>query len=451
MGLAVLSVTGWRFGLDAAWPSLLVIAVIVALYNAAFRWSLARSTDRIYRTLRNCATRQMALDLAALLVVIHFTGGIESPLVFFLPFHMAIGAIMVSPRRMFAIAAGTSLATTLLVSAHLGGWFTHQEIVRGPNIIDIRWLSVSSVVLGLFFIVYATSTITERFRERGIRLYRTSAELKALSEEQQQLLAQMRAVEESKAHYMRISAHQLRSPLGTIKTSLQVLLDGYVDPATDRGRAMLRGASERTDQLLETVNGLLELAKMREGRAKAPWSRDVLINQLLADIVDAVEPQAEERRIAIETEIDGVAALAWGIPPDLVHCFENLIHNAIKYSRDGGRVRIGMRVDEGDVVVTVQDEGIGIPADLLDRVFLEFVRAPNAKRHAKEGTGLGLAIAREAVSEHGGTILGESREGEGSLFTVTLPLGRIPPEVLVSLHAGNPRGYDGDTNLPGRG
>lgn len=446
LGLAGLSLFGSSFDLPDAWPSLLAVAGCVAVYNLAFRLSLARDTEHIYRSLRNCATRQMVLDLAALIVAMHFTGGVESPLTLFLLFHMAIGTIMISAPRMYAIAGLTSGAVIVLFVSHAQGWVLHHSAASVAESARHSWPHVASIVLGLFFIVYATATIVARFRQRGIELFRLSQELRARTEEQQVLLEQMRTVEERKAHYMRISAHQLRSPLATIKTSLQVLLEGYVAPESERGRKLLNGISERADSLLDTVNGLLELAKMREGRARAPWARDVLINQLLADIVDSLTAQAEERDITIETSLDDVATLAWGIPPDLVYCFENVVQNAIKYSRPGGRVSVTQRVADGFATVSVSDEGIGIPPELLDKVFLEFVRAPNAKHHAPEGSGLGLAIAREAVLEHGGDLRLDSAPGEGTTVTIVLPLRREPPEVQVSLQQGNQSGYAPDTS-----
>jgi two-component system sensor histidine kinase BaeS len=226
---------------------------------------------------------------------------------------------------------------------------------------------------------------------------------------------------------MRISAHQLRSPLSTIKTSLQVLADGYADPNTERGRKLLSGALERVNELLETVNDLLELAKIREGVIKkAPWNRDVMINQVLADLFDSLAPYADEKGVEMTPDFEGVAVLDWGIPPDLVHAFENLIYNAVKYSNPGGDVTVQLRIVGNDAVIRFVDRGIGIPAEYLDQVLLEFVRAPNAKQHAAEGTGLGLAIAKEVIEAHGGRIAVSSVEGEGTTFTVKMPLHHMP-------------------------
>jgi signal transduction histidine kinase len=287
----------------------------------------------------------------------------------------------------------------------------------------------SMLVVLLFGVVYLTDSVTGRFKQRNIALYRTSEKLRQRSEELQRLLAEREESERRKSHYMRISAHQLRSPLGTIKTSLQVLVDGYLEASSDDGRRLLVGASERVDDLLAIVNDLLELAKMREGRAKAPWARSVYINQVIADIFDAMTPLARERGVELVPDFRGVALLDWGVPPDLVYIFENLIHNAIIYSRQGGEVRVELTVEDEVARVDVSDRGIGIPEDLIDKVFLEFVRAPNAKNHVEVGTGLGLSIVEEGVEMHGGTVEVASVLGEGTTFTVRLPLHHRPPEM----------------------
>jgi signal transduction histidine kinase len=224
-----------------------------------------------------------------------------------------------------------------------------------------------------------------------------------------------------------------------------VLTEGFVDPASDRGRKLLNGAVDRTDSLLATVNDLLELAKVREGRSRAPWRREIILNQILADLMDSLAPAAEERGIEMTPDFNGVAILDWGVPPDLIHAFENLIYNAIKYSHEGGSVTVQLETNGGDAQVRVVDRGIGIPEDLLDDVFFEFVRAPNAKHHASEGTGLGLAITREVVEAHGGSVAAESSPEPGTTFRVRLPLHHVPRDPEHPLQTGNESGYRPDT------
>jgi len=426
-GLALASAVGPLVGIPGVWPSLLVIAVVVAGYNALFLARLRRSgADADPVELGACAVRQIGLDLTALLAAAHFTGGLGSPLLGFFAFHMAIGTIMIATRTMYWIAGATSLAMGGLFALELGGLLPPHRL--DPTAICGRHCAVNMVtfVITLFGIVYLTDSVTSRFKQRSIELHETSEQLRERTRELQRLLEEIEAVERRKSHYMRISAHQLRSPLGTLRTTLEVLVGGYVEPGSERGRRLLEGAIERVDGLLAIVNDLLELAKIREGAGKAPWTRRVNLNQLLADLFDAVAPRAQAQGVRLVPEFQGVAVLEWGVPPDLVYAFENLMDNAIKYSRPGGEVTVRLRTEGEEAVVEVEDRGIGIPEEMLEDVFLEFVRAPNAKRHAHEGTGLGLSIAREAIRLHGGDITVRSVEGEGTTFTVRLPLGHEP-------------------------
>lgn len=431
--LAIASFAGRQLDIVGTWPNLILVALFVAAYNTFFIVRLRNAGERIYEELRACALRQIALDLTALLVTAHFTGGMRSPALFFFSFHMAIGTIMMSAIWMYMVAGVASVAVVGLYIAEHAGILTPKGDEVNATTHVICGVNAFATILAMFGIVYLTATVTDRFKRRTLKLHALSDQLRERNEEQRRLLRAIEELEARKSHYMRISAHQLRSPLGTIKTSLQVLEDGIVDPGSERGERLLAGASERADGLLRTVNDLLELAKMREGRGKAPWTPRFVLNNVLAEVLDSLSPQAEARSIEIVTDIEGVATLSWAIPPDLVYAFENIIHNAIKYSKEQSRVTVRMRVEEGEALVDVIDEGIGIPEEQLEEIFLEFVRVPNAKHHAEEGTGLGLAIAREAIVAHGGSVSVASQVGQGSTFRVELPLDHEPPEVTRRL------------------
>jgi signal transduction histidine kinase len=152
----------------------------------------------------------------------------------------------------------------------------------------------------------------------------------------------------------------------------------------------------------------------------------VNLNQLLADLFDSLAPEAEKRQVTLVPDFKGVAVLDRGVPTDLVHAFENLIYNGIKYSFPERPLTVELRTSNDTAVIRFIDQGIGIPEEYLDQIFMEFVRAPNAKHHEAEGTGLGLAIVREVVETHGGVVSVESRTREGSTFTVRLPLRHTP-------------------------
>jgi signal transduction histidine kinase len=310
------------------------------------------------------------------------------------------------------------------------GVVAHHAIEPGGMMSGrVSGLSVLALTTALFGTVYLTDSVARRFRRRTVQLHERTIELDQKKLALEQAFDAMRRLEERKSKFMLLSAHQLRSPLGTVRTSLDVLAGGYVDPGSERGRRLIEGSVERVDGLLAIVNDLLELAKLREGARRAPWNARVNVAQLVVDVTDALTAVAEARGIALETSADPNAVLAWGVPPDLVFAIENLVQNAIKYSRPGGRVSVVLTAGDGTARLTIADRGIGIPADFLAALFTEFSRAQNARRHTQEGTGLGLAIVQEVVAAHSGSISVESQEGIGSTFTVTLPLACERPPV----------------------
>lgn len=424
-GMAVASFVGPSLGLPDVWPALLVVAFVVAACNILFIKHLGWRSGREhpYEHLRACAVRQILVDLAALVVTAHFTGGLQSPMLLFFAFHMAIGTIILPTRIMYIVAACTSAAMLALYLLEMSTVLAFHPLDASRGICGISCqFNMAAFVFALGGIVAMTDSVTSRFKKRNVKLWETSQELRQSTGELQRTLEQVETVEERKSHYMRISAHQLRSPLATVRTSLQVLTEGYVEPGTERGKKLLDGALERVDELLANVNGLLDLAKMREGRTRAPWTRAVNVNQLLADLFDALAPLAEERAVRLVPDFQGVAILDWGVSPDLINAFGNLIENAIKYSLEGGEVMTRLSVQGDLVTIEVIDHGIGIPEEFLGEILHEFVRAPNAKRYAPQGSGLGLAIAREAVEAHGGALKIQSIEGEGTTATVSLSL-----------------------------
>jgi signal transduction histidine kinase len=417
--LLAFSVGAPVLGMPHAWSRAWLVAAAVAAYNVFFQAAIATERRRVppsYRRLRICALAQIHVDLAALLLLIALTGGPTSPFVPFLVFHMVIGTIILSARTMAAVAAGVWAVSAVL--------FLVVEVPGPHPLIGFEMRAVILAVLActLGLTVYLTDTVASRVKARGVELFHLSEQLRGKTDELERLLAERRAIEERKSRFMLLSAHQLRSPLATVKTSLDVLRQGFVDFNSERGHALLQGVNDRVDGVLQIVADLLELAKLREGAKRAPWVGDVNLAQLAMDVTDALTPVAEARGITVESAHNSGAVLDRGVPPDLVYAIENLVDNAIKYSRPGGTVEVRVRREAESAIVEVRDHGIGIPAEFLPDLFAEFVRAPNAKRHASEGTGLGLAIVREVAEAHGGHVEVESPVGEGSTFRLVLPI-----------------------------
>lgn len=222
---------------------------------------------------------------------------------------------------------------------------------------------------------------------------------------------------------------ELRTPLTAIQGSMEGLIDGVL-PATDETFLQIHAEADRLNRL---VDDLQELSRV-EARAYDLDLRPVDVASLVQTVTGRLAPQLESKHIALSLE------LAPSLPPVLadldraVQVLINLTGNALQYTPEGGRIKIGAKRTDQEVEISIQDTGIGIPAVHLPNLFDRFYRVDKSRsRRAGGGSGIGLTIARALVEVQGGRIWVESQgEGQGSTFTFTFPL---TPE-------GHPRGRE---------
>ncbi len=212
------------------------------------------------------------------------------------------------------------------------------------------------------------------------------------------------------------ASHELRSPLAVMRSELDVSLRG--DDLTPEARAVLESTSEEVDSMSRTVDNLLTLARVDEGRLELLKSQ-VDLGDAVEAVVRPLRPLAESKRVRLE--VDGGSYEAEADPHRLQQALRNFIENAIKFNRPGGEVRVTAWQKSDEVGVTVTDNGPGIPPDAREHVFDRFYRADPARRRDGGGSGLGLAICREIAVAHGGRVWVESEEGRGSAFSLALP------------------------------
>jgi two-component system, OmpR family, sensor histidine kinase SenX3 len=224
-------------------------------------------------------------------------------------------------------------------------------------------------------------------------------------------------------------SHELKTPVGALGLLAETLLSED-DPAVAR-RLSERMLTEAF-RVGRTIDDLLELSRIE---ADEEAKRDnVPVHLFIAEAVDRVRPAAEQQGISIEVEEASARLTVGGDRRQLVSATYNLLENAVKYSDPGSTILVRARTDGRWVDISVEDHGIGIPRRDLERVFERFYRVDRARSRETGGTGLGLAIVRHVASNHAGEVRVESREGEGSTFTLRLPVGAGP--VAVSAEAG---------------
>ncbi|MBW6484878.1 MAG: hypothetical protein K0B01_01835 [Syntrophobacterales bacterium] len=218
-------------------------------------------------------------------------------------------------------------------------------------------------------------------------------------------------------------AHEFRAPLTALQSFLLILLKGYVPP--EKWNEMIQHALDRSEDLLNLVDSLMNLATARQ--EMSPENRSVVqLGDELEDVLPSLKTEAEGKGLLLTlTILDNPRVEVH--PNHMKHLWTNLISNAIKYSRSGGRIRVTLSRDERNAIGDVEDTGIGILPQDLPFIFNEFFRTVEAKKMVRRGTGLGLPLAKRIVEGYGGNVEVKSTFGEGSLFCFTLPLAAAPP------------------------
>jgi two-component system sensor histidine kinase SenX3 len=224
-------------------------------------------------------------------------------------------------------------------------------------------------------------------------------------------------------------SHELKTPVGALALLAETLL--VEDDAEVAHRLTERMLAEAF-RVGRTIDDLLELSRIEADEEARRV--DVPVHLVIAEAVDRVHPAAEQQGITIEVDEPPKRLAVSGDRRQLVSATYNLLENGVKYSDRGSSVHVRARTDGRWVDIEVEDHGIGIPRRDLERVFERFYRVDRARSRETGGTGLGLAIVRHVASNHAGDVRVESTEGEGSTFTLRLPVGAGP--VAVTAEAG---------------
>lgn len=224
--------------------------------------------------------------------------------------------------------------------------------------------------------------------------------------------------------YTRLVSHQLKSPINAVQSLIKTITDGYAGEVSPQARQTLIKALGRAEEATSTISDLLRF----EGYAQSDRleMKEIDAVALLNSLIRDLSFSATEKSINLKSSIPlNRKIILRGDNSGLEHAFRNLIDNAIKYTPEQGRVSVALEVPSGDGIVRIriEDTGDGIPENEMDQLFSPFFRSRKQK-NKKPGTGLGLAIVKRVIDVHEGSIDVESKEEEGTAFTVTLPLVR---------------------------
>lgn len=229
-------------------------------------------------------------------------------------------------------------------------------------------------------------------------------------------ITEKEAREELRREFTSNVSHELKTPLTTIYGISDMLVGGIVKPEDIPGFA--KNIRDEAGRMITLIQDILKLSQLDENTFSDQRER-VDLYELAQSAAERLRPQADEKHVTIS--VTGERSEFTGIATVLEEMIYNLLGNAVKYNKQGGRADVDVRSSGDDIVVTVSDTGIGVPADSIDRIFERFYRADKSHSRKIGGTGLGLSIVKHGVSLHGGSITVKSSEGSGTTFTMALP------------------------------
>lgn len=438
---------------DIGFPTLpvYIICIFVALFNLIFSYQA--------KTLRNEAPGQVIhkaltygnihilVDLIVLTVLIHFTGGIENPFIFYYLFHAIAASISFSKRATYEFATLALTLVLVLVIAEYSGWIPHYNLqgYADPTLYR-KFTYVLPVLVSLATVLYAatymTTAISGELRKRQLQVMRLNTELlekktaevarekemqEKLSAAYNDLSQSHKQLEESQEQLIQVEkltslgqlaasiAHEVNNPLSGVLVYTQLLLKKFKGDSVNREIALEYLSKMEIELLRSTrlIRNLLDFA-----RQSPPSLKKVNINEVVNRAFDLAAHTAKLQQVEVIKDLSAVL-------PDITADFDqlqqvctNLILNAIQSMPQGGKLTLRTLIDDKYLKIIVQDTGTGISTENMRKLFTPFY---TTKQEIK-GVGLGLPVSYGIVQRHHGRIEVQSKEGEGTTFTVYIPI-----------------------------
>jgi len=291
--------------------------------------------------------------------------------------------------------------------------------------IVISFFITRSITKPLSAIVDKTREIANGVFKEDLNLF-PPPEIEKVTKAFNSMCNKLKIVDKMKSDFFATMSHELRTPLTSIKEGTSLLLEGVGGEVAERQKRLLTIIDEESHRLIGLVNSHLDLSKMEAGMMTFNFVQ-ADITPLIDKAVKEVEPLAISKGITLKKEtLQDLPAIRMD-RERILQVLRNLIGNAVKFTPDGGQVKVSARLVDGNLEVSVADTGTGIPRENLTTIFEKFHQVPLTGSYQITGTGLGLAIVKYIVTTHGGEVWAESEAGQGSSFIFLLPVSSYSP------------------------
>jgi len=342
---------------------------------------------------------QICFDFCALIFLIYFTGGVESPINAFLIFHIIIGSLLLP-----GTVIGLILAIVIIVQANLS-ILSYYEYIPQFSIIGLLPEALyDNISYILIFYLFLTLTLS-------ICIYLTNSIAKQLYIRERLLTdayQNLENAEREKSQYVMSIVHDLKTPIAAALTYLNMILEGNLGEIRDEQKKPLERSKTRLSSAVNTINDILNISQLKL-QTEMEEFQDVSLCELFHDIFADTMVLFKSKNINIDLVCEQKGPFTIKSEPKLLKlALSNLISNAYKYTNQNGNVEVKITEHHNILKIIIADNGIGIPKKDIDKIFNDFYRSSISKKMGIEGTGLGLSIVNNIIKKFGGTVRVES-------------------------------------------
>jgi two-component system, OmpR family, phosphate regulon sensor histidine kinase PhoR len=389
----------WPFG----------IAGIAIVLNVLFMIHANSSTRSIAgrKLLVNMWT-QILLDLIILTMVVHYVGSIDTVISFSFLFHIVLSCIFFTRSQSFLVTLFSAVLFLICLTLEYTGIVPASSIYRNQFLApDLHIIIIhSTMILAIWFVVwYLVSYISNLVRERDYELCTTNQRLKDTQEEKTK-------------HLLRLT-HELKAPFAAIDANIQLIQKGHCGILPEKALELLERIAARSRKLGEVIQAMLQLENVQKMATEMPNIESLDLAEIIRWCLTQVQPTAQKRGVKLETDLQSVRINA--NEDCMKMLFSNVISNAILYSHQDSEVKVECRPGNSRPKVIVEDHGIGISDDKIDKIFDEYYRTDEAVSHNKNSNGLGLAIVKHVAQIHRLSIRVASEPNVGTKFEILFP------------------------------
>lgn len=360
---------------------------------------------------------QMLCDLIALVLLVYFTGGIESPLYMLFVFHMIIGSMILPGRVIYTLTALVVVVFSSMV---------YMEFINVIPHFVVRGLINEPIYNNAHYALAFTTVFVFVMLMSVILANRIAHQLYKMEQDLVESFEKLEAAETEKQKYIIGIVHEIKSPLVALHSYLDIILQKITGPLDQKVEEKLQRAKIRSDEAIQLTNNVLKVSKLK--LLDEIKFEKINVNEVLCSVYKKLRVNITAKKITYtfsderheKNPINGDKLL-------LEIAFSNLVGNAVKYTGSNGMIEVRISELDGNIRVEITDNGIGIPRKDILKIFKDFYRASNITDKTYEGSGLGLSIVKQIIERHGGKIIVESPSkigtgnNPGTSFIITLP------------------------------